>query len=780
MSRLLLAFACLASLTLSATPAAAGPIFFAGTLKDGTFTKNKDLPASPYLVRYSTVHSTVEKGVARTTVEESIRGPEKTADALCLIPLPAGTLEKGAGVQFGGSETSLKAVNSAKFLSAADAQKLYQSLAKTLDSTALLQFTGQPALLVSKLNLPRKLVVQVTFRQPVKEVQGTSMIEAPLPISGFAHGPVDRLALTADIKTDKPLRAVFSPTHEHKVTRDGLQHANVSTKLNDFRGDSNFRLCWVADEKELGLRVLSYRAEEDEDGYFMLIGNPTGSPNEQVIHKDVIFVLDTSGSMRGEKIEQSRAAIEYCLEHLNAGDRFNIVTFGTEVQSFREEPVAKTVESHSAAQTFIESIVSQGRTNISDALVKSVTGEPEAGRPRIAIFLTDGTPTAGEQVDEKILEMTVAANTSKTQIFVLGVGHDVNSHLLDQIAEKSQGSVAYVEPHQEIDQKMASLYDRLSHPVLTNVELSFDELPTHSIFPRKIPSLFRGSDVMITGRYREGGRKTVLIQGENAGVPKQFAVTVDFPQKSAGKAVEFVAPLWATRKVGYLLQEIRLHGEDKELVQEIVRLSKKFGIFTEYTQTIASVGGGLGGAQAEAVFFERARGALVTANQLKSGRAAVNQAINNRELQTRRFVANYANRYRDQLGREQTNELVKQIGGKTYYCREGQWCDAVARGERKERKVQLFSEEYFKLLKDNKDFARAQQLGWAVTVNIGDERIVVEKDGKTKDEELLKKSQPAQTLQQNNLNQFGNRRGLQQQLPLNQLQNNEIQFRNRR
>src|SRR5205823_609662 len=164
-------------------------------------------------------------------------------------------------------------------------------------------------------------------------------IQCPMPATQWTHGPVSRVTLTASVESSQPLRAMFSPTHGATIERRGMQKATARVKAADWAGDDDFRLCWVADKDDLGLRVLTYREEGEEDGYFMLLGNPTGG-DDKPIDKDVLFVLDTSGSMRGEKIEQARAAIDYCVAHLKAGDRFNIVTFGTDVESFREGPVA--------------------------------------------------------------------------------------------------------------------------------------------------------------------------------------------------------------------------------------------------------------------------------------------------------------------------------------------------------------------------------------------------------------------------------------------------------
>jgi len=493
-------------------------------------------------------------------------------------------------------------------------------------------------------------------------------------------------------------------------------------------------------------------------------------------------VLDTSGSMRGEKIEQARAAIDYCLEHLNPGDRFNVVTFGTDVRGFRDDLVARTPETVAAAREFVDAVVANGRTNIAGALAKALAGKSEAGRPRIVIFLTDGAPTAGELNPERILEAVKKANTGGAKVFVMGVGHDVNAHLLDQLAELTDGSSEYVAPREELDAKIAALYDRLSHPVLSAAAVSFGDLTTSAVLPPRLPVLFKGSEIMMVGRYREGGRHTFTVSGTLAGEPVKYTVTADLPgadAKVAGSANEFLAPLWATRQIGYLLQEIRLHGEKKELIEEVVRLSKQYGIVTEYTEFLAHAGAPL----AQEEVYREAAGRLSAARAEKAGQWAVNQAFNDKALQGRAFAGGggMANTYRDRKGAVTEARNISQVGRRAYYLQDGQWVDADEPGDRKTRVVKLFSPEYFELLRTSPEFAQAQRLGWALSVNVGLERIVVEKDGKRQDEALKAKppapenpgGQNREELPQQQLNRFRNQlpqQGLQRPNGLPNLQ----------
>jgi Ca-activated chloride channel family protein len=473
----------------------------------------------------------------------------------------------------------------------------------------------------------------------------------------------------------------------------------------------------------------------------MLLGNPTGAAVEKAVEKDIVFVLDTSGSMRGEKIEQARSAIDYCLDHLNRGDRFNVITFGTTVLSFRDDLVPAGADEVKAAREFVENVIANGRTNISGALEKAFAGKADPGRPRIMMFLTDGAPTVGELIPEKILEQVKKINTNGTKVFVMGVGHDVNAHLLDQLAEVTDGSSEYVAPREELDAKIAGLYDRLSHPVLSGVKVSFGEMQADSVMPRKLPVLFKGSEIMMVGRYKTGGKHTITLSGTLSGQPTKYTCEVDLPGPDGKVAqdTEFLAPLWAVRQVGYLLQEIRLHGDPKnELIPEVVRLSTQYGIVTEYTAFLAMAGPG----QNRDQLLKAAGRRIADAHAEKAGQWAVNQAANDKALQGAMAPAAAGGAYRDRRGQVTTVHTVTQVGRRAFYLCDGQWVDSQDAGKRKTRVVKLFSPEYFELIKSDATFAKAQQLGWALAINVGDERIVIEKDGKQKDEELQKRSAP--------------------------------------
>lgn len=756
------------------TPLNAGVVLIPGELEEGVLKlpeppqANLRVQPPPFGYRASMARHdiTVEGDLVRVKTTETLKLGGAVKSLVGLIPLTATADLDSASVTINGEPVEVTKLDSDK------AGEKLQSFAKTLQSVTILSHSDRPLLLIPSVRFDRVLEVTVEYSQAVTKSQGVNFFNVAMSPVRWTGQPLERLVMGVTVNGGQPIRAILSPTHETSIDRTSDKVASIKVRAQDVIDDADFRLCWVEDKDDLGLRLLTHKADGDDDGYFLLIGNPTGGDDDKAIKKDVTFVLDTSGSMRGEKLEQCRAAIEYCLENLNEGDQFNIITFGSKIESFRNSVVPSSKQNVSDAQVFVEDLVANGRTNINGALKQTAESQTKSSRPQIAIFLTDGTPTAGELVDEKILENFTKANQAGLRVFVLGVGNEVNAHLLDQLAEVSDGLSEYVAPEEEIDQKIAGLYNRLANPVMTDVEVAFGELQTRDVFPRKVPALFRNSQVMLFGRYRDAAEGEIQINGRLADQKRQYSVKAE---PASDVNCEFIAPLWASRKIGYLLQEIRLHGDEQELIAEVVRLSKKYGIVTEYTQSLVVAPFGLatpmaatrfGGVRDRAALGADAFRQFESARATKTGVWAVSQARNDKLLQSQLVRNNSVNTFLDRRGQKvQAASTLKQVGARAYYYRNGVWEDGADAGKRRTRKVKAFSKEYFELLK-NEDFAKAQQLGGSVSLNIGEERVVVEPVPGAKPP--VGQQQQLVPQQQLPLNQFRN------QVPLQQIDQRQI------
>lgn len=766
--------ALLAAGCLLAAPAAEAALLYTGQLAPPTDeTRPEPVKALAASIPYVSITGRLDGASARTRVEIRLRPGRDARQAMAVIPLSPTASRTGLKTGAGPDAEHLSHVLNSRFLDARQAEALYQQLARQTDDPSVLALIGRPAVLIEKLQLREAVTVVVEYESTCPKAQGVWRYRGPAVAAAARGGAIGQIDIALELTGAKPLRGVISPTHDADVQRADETSATVRARQRDVPADADaFELFFVAEAKPLGLRLMTYRPDGAEDGYFMLFGRACASDAGEPMAKDVTFVLDASGSMRGEKIAQARAAIEYCLGRLDKRDRFNVIAFGTEVRAFADAPAEVSDKALDEALAFTDEIVARGRTNISEALARAVAPEAHAGRLPIVLFLTDGVPTAGELATEAILETVEKANRGDWRVFVMGVGHDVNAHLLDKLAEATSASSEYASPGEEIDVKLTALYDRLSAPLLTDLAVDFGELSPHSVYPKKLPAVFRGSDILLFGRYRGGGTQAVRLTGTAGEQETSYRIEGAFPADAHSPAHEFLAPLWASRKIGYLLQEIRLHGENDELITEVVRLSRKFGIVTEYTRDIA-VASAAGGPPAPAAVLKEAKSRLREARSEQAGQWAVNQAFNDKAMQHRQVAGNMANSFLNADGREVQAVRVQQFGRRALYFRDGRWEEAADGNDAKTRRVELFSKEYMTLLKANPEFAKAQKLSWAVTMNIGGERIEVVKDGKTADKKLIERIEQREAEQGSELPAAAGgdpRPGQQQILPNQQIQ----------
>ena len=318
----------------------------------------------------------------------------------------------------------------------------------------------------------------------------------------------------------------------------------------------------------------------------MLLVSPRAELSKtQQIPRDMVFVLDTSGSMRGKRMTQARSALKYCLENLTPSDRFGLMNFATTVNKYTEALLPATKENLAAARKWVEALEATGGTAIDDAMAAALAMRTnDETRPFTIVFFTDGRPTIGETNSEKILGNVSKKNTANTRIFTFGVGDDVNATMLDAMAENSRAISTFVRETEDIEAKTTGLYAKISNPVLSNLTLAVNgDVKLNEVYPPKLPDLFHGTQLVVLGRYNgKGGKTTVTLTGMVGKDKKEFTYEVNFPEQTAEEK-PFVEDLWARRKVGYMLDQIRTNGEKKELVDEVVALAKRYGITTPYT-----------------------------------------------------------------------------------------------------------------------------------------------------------------------------------------------------
>jgi Ca-activated chloride channel family protein len=425
--------------------------------------------------------------------------------------------------------------------------------------------------------------VKIVYSEVLKSDSGLVSYTYPLNTEKFSSAPIHDVSVTVNIASDQPLHTIYSPSHEVEITHTDATHAVAAFEAKDVRPDTDFQLFFAPEKSDVALKVVSYQTGDD-DGYFLLLASPSLDLKTKPVPKDVTFVLDTSGSMADDnKLVQAKKALQFCLANLNSDDRFEVIHFATQPESLFGSLTAADDKAVAKAKEFVSSLKPMGGTAIYDALAQAMALRPhDSNRPYVIIFLTDGEPTVGETRDDAIVGETDKALKDGTRIFCFGLGTDVNAPLLDRIAEHTSAASDYVLPTEDIEVKVSSFFSKIREPVLSNVKLTFpDGIHVTKAYPQALPDLFKGDQLVLAGRYSGSGSGDCVLEGDADGEHQKFSAPVTFAKGVTDQP--FVPRLWASRRVAYLLDAIRLHGENKELKDEVTDLARQFGLVTPYT-----------------------------------------------------------------------------------------------------------------------------------------------------------------------------------------------------
>jgi Ca-activated chloride channel family protein len=436
--------------------------------------------------------------------------------------------------------------------------------------------------------------VSLKFSQLLRKNNTLTDLFIPLSTAKYTSQPVEKLAINVAVETTAELKNVYSPTHAVNVQRPDNKHAVVKFEATNTVPTTDFRLFCDTADGPLGASLLSYRPNTSEDGFFLLLASPeVKSASDERPAKTVIFVVDRSGSMSGKKIEQAKEALKFVLNNLRQGDTFNVVAYDSTVEAFKPELQKYDDETRKAALGFVDGLYAGGSTNIDGALTSALGMITDTSRPNYVLFLTDGLPTAGETNEAKIVANTKQNNKHRVRMINFGVGYDLNSRLLDRLSRENFGQSEFVRPDENIEAHVSRLYGKMSSPVMTGLEVKVDVdaggdgAPTNRIYPKQAYDLFAGEQLVMVGRYKKTGGAKITITGKVGSADRKF----DFPgtliEKSMDQSYAFVEKLWAMRRIGEIIDELDLKGKNDELITELVSLSTKHGILTQYTSFLA-------------------------------------------------------------------------------------------------------------------------------------------------------------------------------------------------
>lgn len=649
-----------------------------------------------------------------------------------------------------------------------EARRIYTSIVRRMNDPGLLEYLDERTMKFRVFPIPANgdMPVELRFAQPLDREGGLNAFELRAP-GRWPRLAAEETDLTLAIEWNAALGTVHSPTHELKIdrTKDG-KGAEIAVLDYAPRDGRAFQLLFAPEEGGVSMHALAYRPSASLDGTFMLMIQPPPPGTEtKRVPKCVVFVLDHSGSMANGKMDQARKALNQCLGMLGEEDTFNILAFATGVTGFREEPVPANEEERAAAREFLTGIHPRGGTNIEDALRRAV-GQKSGDQITMVMFLTDGQPTVGVTDKGLIMKELESANTGDVRVFTLGVGYEVNTHLLDALSQETRALSSYIEPDQDIELTVSNLFDSISYPVMTGLELSFEGIRPYDVYPTDLPDLFAGNHVTVYGRCKGEGNVSITLKGETADGQVKQSETVVFPDKT-GEKRRYVAALWANRKVAYLLDEIRRNGESKELRDEVVALAEEYNLVTPYTSYLVveehelpglammsrptpSPGAPrvmMQGTMSPPHEYDPAEGTVsagdVWRTQARRSRSIGDMAEETgassvqaaKEIGERKQATSLAN---IQAPGERT---VRRVGTETFVLRNGVWSqrDIANRESLETVRVKYLSDAYFALLERFEDQTGAITLGERVELVLCGYLVAIGEDGLEKEAELPEK-----------------------------------------
>ena len=551
-----------------------------------------------WAVKYHHVNIQVRDQVASVSIDQAfVNTGGGMIEVEYLFPVPPGAAIDSMTLMVNGKEYA------ARLLKAEEARKIYESIVRRKKDPALLEYAGFGLYRTKAFPLQpgKPCKVLVTYKNVCKKDRNLVEVWYPLNTEKYSARKIESVEVSVDIKSKADLSAIYSPTHDLSIKRKGPRHVIATYTAKDVLPTTDFQVFYKAANEDVGASLLTYQPDKGKDGYFMLLASPSPRASEkQVVAKDLVLVFDHSGSMSGKKIQQTKAALDFILNKLNKRDRFNVIAYSDSVEPFFEELVKVNKENLERAADLSDRLEATGGTNIHEALTQAMQmlSAGSTRRPKYVIFLTDGLPTVGNTNETAILRDAKKANKCGARLFAFGAGYNVNVRLLDKLVSQNRGRSDYVKPKEPIESKISSLYAKIKNPVMTDIKVKISGLKLRDRYPREMDDLFEGDQIVLVGRYdckdvkglgkeRKRYRAQLVITGMYQGKEKGFEYPVTINPGGKDRRYVFVEKLWAIRRVGFLLDEIQLRGKSKEVVDELVRLSLKYGIMTPYTSFLA-------------------------------------------------------------------------------------------------------------------------------------------------------------------------------------------------
>jgi Ca-activated chloride channel family protein len=659
-------------------------------------SRRPEIPAGPVSRVDSRVTIAIDDRIARVQVEERFRndGPA-IAEGSYLYPLAGEASFTDFSLWLNDEELRGEAMDAEK------ARQIYESIVRRQKDPALLTLAGHGLVRAQVFPIQPGEIRKVALRYNQLLTRQGDAIRLRYALG--LRGDDRATELRVEVARAELYNTPYSPTHtiDSRSTGGRLEITVAAGNAGDLE-------LFLPLRRPLAGATLLTHAPGGEDGYFMLLLAPAPAGRAQAVPRDLALVVDVSGSMSGTKLEQAKAALQQALGTLGPNDRFRVIAFSSAVRRFRDGPVAATAANLVEAREFIDGLAAEGGTNLAGAIDAALDSLGDAERPEQIILVSDGVPSIGEQAPERIAG-NAAARIGRARIFPVGVGHDVNTYLLDRLAAEGRGAVEYVPPGASVENAVGAILAKLRHPALVDLRIAESPVELVSLQPARLPDLFYGEELVVLGRYRERGSGRVVVTGTRNGSRERVETEGKFLASEAGN--EFIPRLWAARRIGELTRLIRVEGPSDVLIQEIRDLGLRFGILTEYTSYLVQEPERLANAPAPMPRMEQARE--------QTGAAAFDRARRSAkfaEIKTLQSADEAVAAGMERSGGPAGGSPTKVVANRIFVLRDSVWTDLGKTDRIPVTAVAAYSRAYFDLVRMLPELAPYLSAGERVVV----------------------------------------------------------------
>ncbi len=550
--------------------------------------------------------------VARATVRQTFRNPhDEWLEGVYVFPLPENAAVDHLKMRIGEREVQGVIKEKAAAKAAYDQAKAGGQRAALLEQERPNLFTSNVANIGPREEISIELEYQQTLRfdngrfslrfptaitpryipgaMQVAGLPGTgwsantevvvdaARITPPVPIPRRLAEPLNSITINVMLDAGVPLAAVDSPYHRVRVKEIDAQRREIELE-GESAATRDFELVWtpVASKQ---VQAAFFTEQKDGKTYGLLMVMPPAAAAVHALPREVIYVIDTSGSMEGASIVQAREALQMAVERLHPGDRFNVIEFNSTAKALFASAQPASRQNMNTAVRWVQQLRARGGTEMALALKLALNGNENPERVRQVIFLTDGAVGNEEQ-----LFKLIADKLGDSRLFTVGIGSAPNSHFMNKAAQAGRGTFTYIGKVEEVKEKMSALFAKLESPVLKGVQVTWPILDGDApveAWPERIPDLYLGEPIVVSAALSSAGG-AVKLNGLNGEARWQANLPLASASRGTGMGV-----LWAREKIAALTDSLR-EGKSEALVRPaVVEVAMSHHLVSQYTSLVA-------------------------------------------------------------------------------------------------------------------------------------------------------------------------------------------------